>query len=54
MAITSICPRMMTIDQVVDNIMREDKNTAITRYFVRQLCLENKIVHIKSRQGKNI
>lgn len=50
MAITSICPRMMTIDQVVDNIMREDKNTAITRYFVRQLCLENKIVYIKAGQ----
>ena len=41
---------MMTIDQVVNNIKREDKDTAITRYFVRQLCIENKIVHIKAGQ----
>lgn len=50
MAIINICPRMMTIDQVVNNIKREDKDTAITRYFVRQLCIENKIVHIKAGQ----
>ena len=50
MAIINICPRMMTIDQVVNNIKSEDKDTAITRYFVRQLCIENKIVHIKAGQ----
>lgn len=50
MAIINICPRMMTIDQVINNIKREDKDTAITRYFVRQLCIENKIVHIKAGQ----
>lgn len=50
MDIINICPRMMTIDQVISSIKHEDRDTAITRYFVRQLCIENKIVHIKAGQ----
>lgn len=48
--IINICPRMMTIEQLIDTVKQADENTAITRYFVRQLCKENKIVHIKAGQ----
>ncbi len=48
--IINICPRMMTIEQLIDTVKQADENTAITRYFVRQLCIENKIVHIKAGQ----
>ena len=48
--IINICPRMMTIEQLIDTVKQAAENTAITRYFVRQLCIENKIVHIKAGQ----
>ena len=35
--------RMRTINEAYDEVVKMDKNTAVTKYFIRQLCKQNKV-----------
>ena len=47
MKTVSLC-RMRTIKQCVEEIRKLDSDTAVTEWFVRCLCKENKIKHFMS------
>jgi hypothetical protein len=41
-------PRMRTITQCAKEVKTMDENTAISEYYIRQLCFNNKISYFKS------
>lgn len=43
-----IVPMMRTIAQCYEEILKLDKNTCVTQWFIRSLCLNNLVKHFKS------
>ena len=41
-------PRMRSIKQALEMIKAEDENTCISEYYIRSLCKQNKIKHIRT------
>lgn len=41
-------PIYRTINQCYDSIVNEDSDTAITKFFIRKLCIKNLVHNIKS------
>ena len=39
---------MRTINQIIDYIKKEDKETAISRYFIEVLILKHKVFYMKN------
>ena len=41
-------PKMRSIKQAVELIKAEDSHSCISEYYIRTLCKQNKVKHIKS------
>ena len=41
-------PQIKTIAQCYEEILKLDKNTCVTQWFIRSLCLNNLVKHFKS------
>lgn len=42
-------PQIKTIAQCYEEILKLDKNTCVTQWFIRSLCLNSLVKHFKSR-----